>query len=92
MELGSLGNISNVGNLFKACEEGSISGVSEILAIDSELKNSRDVHSNTILHSAIISQNENMVRYLINEIRLPTDCTNIPVSYTHLTLPTTPYV
>ena len=78
-ELGSLslGNISNVGNLFKACEEGSISGVSDILDRDSELKNSRDVHFNTILHSAIISQNENMVRYLINEIHLPTDCTNV---------------
>jgi len=86
-ELGSLslGNISNVGNLFKACEEGSISGVSNILSRDSELKNSRDVHLNTILHSAIISQNENMVRYLINEIHLPTDCTNVhrmtPIHY-----------
>ena len=83
-ELGYFG-ISNVGNIFKACEEGNISDVSDILARDSELKNSRDVHFNTILHSSIISQNENMVRYLINEIHLPTDCNNVhrmaPIHY-----------
>ena len=75
-EFDSLG-ISSIGNLFKACEDGDMNSVSTILSEDMEMKTSKDVHFNTILHSAILSENENLVRYLINDISLPTDCNNV---------------
>jgi len=67
----------SINDIFKACRDGNQSTVVSILEGNPDLKYSRDLHLNSILHSSVLSGNENLVRYLVNDISLPIDCYNI---------------
>ena len=63
--------------LFKSCEDGDLNAVTEAIHRNTQMKFAEDDELNTLLHSSILSENENMVRYLINELSLPVNVHNI---------------
>ena len=63
--------------LFKSCEDGDLNAVTAQIQRNSQMKFAEDDELNTLLHSSILSDNENLIRYLINDISLPLNVHNI---------------
>lgn len=64
-------------DLFKASRDGNQTLVTSIIQENPDLKFSHDVNLNSILHNAVLSGSENLVRYMINDLNSPIDCYNI---------------
>lgn len=72
-----LTRVSRTDELFSACKSGDLTRVSSLLNTNPDLKYSKDMFMNTILHFGVLSENESLVRYLLNEQLVPIDCFNI---------------
>lgn len=67
-------------NLFLECEEGNYDNVREIIessSIIEELCRSEDDECNTIVHASILSNNEQLVRYVLNDLGIDPNICNI---------------
>jgi ankyrin repeat protein len=72
--------------IFKACREGNLEEVRELLGDDESLARAEDDSLDTLLHMAMSSGSDNLVRFLINEAGIRVNSTNVfrmtPLHYT----------
>lgn len=62
--------------IFQACDQGHLSRVRGIINDDEEMKHAMDDENNTLVHEAVFSDNEPLMRYLVNDLNLSTNSTN----------------
>ena len=62
--------------IFKACKEGNLPQVRRLLNDNEELSNAEDDSFDTLLHQAIFPENEDLIRFLINEVSIPVNSIN----------------
>lgn len=65
-----------VSRIFKACKEGNLPQVRRLINDNEELSSAEDDSFDTLLHKAIFPENEDLVRFLINEVSIPVNSIN----------------
>lgn len=72
--------------IFKACKEGNVEEVRQLIRNEESLSNEEDESMDTLLHMAMFSNNENLIRFLINEVGIRVNSMNVfrmtPLHYT----------
>jgi len=63
-------------NIFRACRRGEITEVRRIIQENEEMSTVEDDDYDTLLHIGVYSGNEQLVRYLINELSIPVNSIN----------------
>jgi len=63
-------------SIFQSCEQGQLARVRSIISEEDEMKYAVDDDNNTLVHEAVFSDSEPLLRYLINDLNLPVNCTN----------------
>lgn len=63
-------------NILRYVEEGAVTQVQNMLSHDPTLANATDASGDTLLHLAVMRQDEYLVRYLATNIEVPVNCTN----------------
>ena len=63
-------------NIIHYVKEGDVTQVQNMLSHDQTLANATDAAGDTLLHLAIISQNEYLARYFATNIEMPVNCNN----------------
>ena len=63
-------------NIFRACRLGQIEEVRRIIQENEEMSSAEDDDYDTLLHVGVYSGNEQLVRYLINELSIPVNSIN----------------
>jgi len=63
--------------LFQNCNQGRLPRVRELIGSHDDLKYAEDDERNTIVHESVFSDNENLMRYLLNELSLPVNSCNM---------------
>jgi len=63
-------------SIFQSCEQGELARVRSIIGEEDEMKYAVDDDNNTLVHEAVFSDSEPLLRYLINDLNLPVNCTN----------------
>lgn len=64
------------GNIIECLKEGDVTQVQNMLSHDATLVHATDASGDTLLHLAVIRQNEYLVRYLATNVEMPVNCTN----------------
>lgn len=64
------------GNIIDRLKEGDVTQVQNMLSHDATLARATDASGDTLLHLAVIRQNEYLVRYLATNVEMPVNCTN----------------
>ena len=62
--------------ILQSCVNGNIDSVRRIIADNRELCSARDDDNDTLLHAGVLSDNETLVRYLVNELSIPINSHN----------------
>lgn len=64
------------GNIIDCLKKGDVTQVQNMLSHDTTLAHATDASGDTLLHLAVIRQNEYLIRYLATNIEMPVNCTN----------------
>lgn len=62
--------------IFQACDQGHLARVRSIINENDEMKYAVDDENNTLVHEAVFSDSEPLMRYLVNDLNLSTNSTN----------------
>ena len=62
--------------LFKACKEGNLEEVRRLIHNDEDLSTAQDDSFDTLLHRAVFSENEALLRFLTNEVGVSVNSIN----------------